>query len=100
MSRLPSRPAEGAEARPAKLFAPLHQAAHGRAPAAVVRQLLDLGAWRSLRTAGGQTAHDIAVDNVLVNDEVRGQPDWAGADQSAQFHQNTVSGQFRREDFR
>src|SRR5207237_165570 len=31
------------------LFAPLHQAAHGGAPAAVVERLLALGAWRSLR---------------------------------------------------
>jgi hypothetical protein len=38
----------------------LHQAAHGGAPADVVTQLLALGAWRTLRTAQGERAVDIA----------------------------------------
>ena len=41
-------------------YAPLHQAAHGGAPASVVRRLLDLGAWRTLRTRGGERPVDIA----------------------------------------
>ncbi len=42
------------------LYAPLHQAAHGGAPVEVVQSLLELGAWRLLRTAEGQLPVDIA----------------------------------------
>lgn len=42
-------------------YTPLHQAAHGGAPKAVVERLLTLGAWRTLRTAKGERAVDIAV---------------------------------------
>ena len=42
------------------LYAPLHQAAHDGAPASVVEELLDLGAWRTLRTAQGERPLDIA----------------------------------------
>jgi len=42
------------------LYAVLHQAAHGGAPAGVVEQLLGLGAWRTLRTAQGERPLDIA----------------------------------------
>ena len=42
-------------------YAVLHQAAHGSAPASVIEQLLNLGAWRTLRTAQGERPLDIAV---------------------------------------
>lgn len=41
-------------------YAPLHQAAHGGAPAEVVQALLELGALRTLRTTSGAQAVDIA----------------------------------------
>lgn len=41
-------------------FAPLHQAAHGGAPLDVVRQLLELGAWRTLQNARGERPVDVA----------------------------------------
>ena len=41
-------------------YAPLHQAAHGGAPASVVRRLLAMGAWRALRTRRGERPVDIA----------------------------------------
>lgn len=41
-------------------FAPLHQVAWHGAPVDVARRLIDLGAWRTLRTAAGQTPLDIA----------------------------------------
>jgi hypothetical protein len=41
-------------------YAPLHQAAHGGAPAEVIDRLVEMGAWRSLRTAGSERAVDIA----------------------------------------
>ena len=41
-------------------YAPLHQAAHGGAPVSVVRHLLQMGAWRTLRTRRGERAVDIA----------------------------------------
>lgn len=45
-------------------YAPLHQAAWHGAPEAVVEHLLAAGAWRTLRTIGGdgtgETAHEIA----------------------------------------
>lgn len=41
-------------------FTPLHQAAHGGAPADVVQALLTLGAFRTLRTSEGQRAVDLA----------------------------------------
>ena len=34
-------------------FTPLHQAAHGAAPQAVVDRLLAMGAWRTIRNARG-----------------------------------------------
>lgn len=51
--------------RPAgrSLYTPLHQAAWHGAPVAVVERLLELGAWRTLRTAEGQRAVDIAVEH-------------------------------------
>ncbi|WP_280345544.1 ankyrin repeat domain-containing protein [Nocardia neocaledoniensis] len=42
------------------VFAPLHQAAWLGAPEAVVERLIELGAWRTLRIADGDTAADIA----------------------------------------
>lgn len=50
--------------RPAglSLYTPLHQAAWHGAPVEVVQRLLDLGAWRTLRTAKGDTALDIAQE--------------------------------------
>ena len=44
----------------ASRFAPLHQAAHGGAPVAVVERLLQMGAWRTLRTSRGERAVDVA----------------------------------------
>src|SRR5688572_28631433 len=41
-------------------YTPLHQAAHGGAPTEVVERLLVLGAWRTLRTANGERALEIA----------------------------------------
>ena len=41
-------------------YTPLHQAAHGGAPASVVRLLLAMGAWRTLRTRRGERPVDIA----------------------------------------
>jgi hypothetical protein len=43
-------------------YAPLHQAAHGGAPANVVERLLELGAWRRLATAARELPVDIARD--------------------------------------
>ena len=43
-------------------FTPLHQAAWLGAPSDVVEQLVDLGAWRTLRAADGRTPADIARD--------------------------------------
>ncbi|XP_045165835.1 uncharacterized protein LOC123529524 isoform X2 [Mercenaria mercenaria] len=45
---------------PAKLFTPLHQAAHARASKEVFEALLKLGASKCLKTAKGETAYDIA----------------------------------------
>ena len=42
------------------LYAPLHQAAYGGAPAEIVRQLIELGAWRSLKNAQGERSVDVA----------------------------------------
>ena len=64
------RPGDGDEAPKPKLFTPLHQAAHGRAPRAVVRKLLELGAQRSLKTQGGKTAYDIAKAITVPREEV------------------------------
>lgn len=41
-------------------YTPLHRATHGGAPRDVVEQLIALGAWRTLKTRGGQRAVDIA----------------------------------------
>ena len=41
-------------------FAPLHQAAHGGAPVAVIERLLEMGAWRTLRNARGERPLDVA----------------------------------------
>lgn len=41
-------------------YAPLHQAAHGGAPPQVVLRLIDMGAWRTLRTAENERPLDIA----------------------------------------
>jgi len=42
------------------LYTPLHHAAEGNAPPEVVRSLIELGAWRTLETARGERAVDIA----------------------------------------
>ena len=42
-------------------YAPLHQAAWHGAPVQVIDQLIARGAWRTLRTAQGQTPQDIAL---------------------------------------
>ncbi|MEU5943398.1 ankyrin repeat domain-containing protein [Micromonospora sp. NPDC047548] len=41
-------------------YAPLHQAAYGGAPVEVARRLIEVGAWRALRTADGERPVDIA----------------------------------------
>lgn len=41
-------------------YTALHQAAHGGAPTAVVGRLLELGAWRTCRSADGERPVDIA----------------------------------------
>ena len=41
-------------------YAPLHHAAYGGAPRAVVEQLIEAGAWRTLRDAHGNRPVDIA----------------------------------------
>ena len=65
------RPADGDETpRKPKLFTPLHQAAHGQAPRAVVQKLLELGAKRSLKTQSGKTTHDIAKAFTVPREEV------------------------------
>lgn len=45
----------------ATFYTPLHQAARAGAPIGVVEKLLQLGAWKTLRTVDGYTAYDIAV---------------------------------------
>lgn len=42
------------------LYTPLHQTAHGNAPVEVVQQMIEMGAWRTLRTADDERAVDIA----------------------------------------
>lgn len=42
-------------------YAPLHQAAWHGAPLEVVKRLVELGAWRTLRTADGRRPLDIAL---------------------------------------
>ena len=42
------------------LYAPLHQTAYGGAPADVITQLLEIGAWRTLQNALGERPVDIA----------------------------------------
>jgi hypothetical protein len=42
------------------LFAPLHLAAHGGAPDEVVERLIEMGAWRTLRSAAHERPVDIA----------------------------------------
>jgi hypothetical protein len=42
------------------LYAPLHQAAHGGAPAEIVHRLIGLGAWRTLQNVRGERPVDIA----------------------------------------
>lgn len=42
------------------LYTPLHQAAYGNAPLTVVKQLINNGAWRTLRNSDGKRAVDIA----------------------------------------
>jgi hypothetical protein len=44
----------------ASRFAPLHQAAHGGAPAEVVDKLIEMGAWRLLRNAAGERPFEVA----------------------------------------
>lgn len=46
----------------ASLYTPLHQAAWHGAPLPVVERLIDMGAWRTLRTEKGQRALDIAAE--------------------------------------
>lgn len=41
-------------------YTPLHQAAHGNAPVEVVRQMIAMGAWRTLKNADAEKPVDIA----------------------------------------
>lgn len=45
----------------ASRYTPLHQAAHGGAPADIVRRLIGLGALRTLRNARGERSVDVAA---------------------------------------
>lgn len=42
-------------------YTPLHQAAHAPAPAAVIKKIVSLGAWRTLRNARGERPADVAA---------------------------------------
>lgn len=42
------------------LYAPIHQAAYAGASTDVIRQLIELGAWRTLQNARGERAVDVA----------------------------------------
>ena len=42
-------------------YTPLHQAAHGGAPAEIAQELVERGAWRTLPTANGERPYDIAL---------------------------------------
>jgi hypothetical protein len=42
------------------LYAPLHQAAHGRAPVEVVQRLVGMLAWQTLQNARGERPADVA----------------------------------------
>ena len=42
-------------------YTPLHQAAHGNAPVRVVREMIAMGAWRTIRNANGERPVDIAI---------------------------------------
>lgn len=42
------------------LFMPLHQAAHGGAPAGMAEELIRLGAWRTVQNARGERPVDVA----------------------------------------
>lgn len=53
---------------PAKLYTPLHQAAHGKASIEVFQKLIELGASKTLKTAAGSTAYDIAKRRGLSED--------------------------------
>lgn len=48
-------------------YTPLHRCAHGGAPAEIVQKLLNLGAWRTLRTDDGKTALEIATNRGNVH---------------------------------
>lgn len=42
------------------LYTPLHQVAHGGAPAEIAQQLVEMSAWRTLQNARGERAVDVA----------------------------------------
>ena len=76
------------------LYAPLHQAAHGGAGVEVVEALLEMGAWRCLRTSEGKRPVDIAAGlgrthllGVLQPAEVRQVPAEALATVQRTFHE-------------
>lgn len=52
----------------AKLYTPLHQAANGKASIEVFQKLIELGASKTLKTATGSTAYDIAKRAGLSED--------------------------------
>lgn len=58
------------------LYTPLHQAAHGGAPASIVQRLIRTGAWRALRAANGERAIDIAQRRDHTNLVPLLQPAW------------------------
>lgn len=51
---------QNSSSEPAKLYTPLHQAVNGKASKEVIKELLKLGASKTLKTAKGETACDIA----------------------------------------
>jgi hypothetical protein len=74
-------------------FTPLHQAAYGGAPVEIVRQLINVGAWRTLRNKSGERPIDLAIKMKHVHLEKILEPDyrhWVPLDDlqkiQAQFH--------------
>ncbi|CAL4181770.1 unnamed protein product [Meganyctiphanes norvegica] len=58
----------GDETTQPKLITPLHYASYGKAPKNIIENLLSLGASKTLKTAEGQTAYDIAVHMNMPQD--------------------------------
>lgn len=64
--KLPNRE----ENQPPSLFTPLHYAAEGIAPYDVIKNLIEMGAAKSLKNKDGKTAYDIGVEKGLSTDKL------------------------------